>query len=184
MKLFALYFRVALSDKPEWFDDFRKKYDDPYDLHVTVIQPRYIDQSRIDTLKQTVSTFLNTHRLAEKEKVLEFSELAYGPEEDGAYVFMLHAPLSDGLLRFQKELKEAVGGFGEYVEKITEEYEVDFKPHITIGHIPEADLKEVKLYFSAPYAVSGTLTELVLPVVKDTSIAEVTDPKNLTVFVL
>lgn len=182
MQIFALYFRVALREKPEWFDDFYKKYEGVNDLHVTIIQPRYIDEKRIDELKQRVSDFLRTHALGEEDKNLKFGELVCGPEEDGTYLCMLNAPLKSGLFAFQNGLKEALSSFENYVEEITREYEADFKPHITIArNVPEDKTEKMMSYFKEPYIIKGILTELVLPVVKNTSPEETKDPKNITI---
>lgn len=59
MKIFAIYPRLNLTQKPTWFDGFRLKYDEPYELHITLIQPRYIDEQMVDGLRLRVSNFLN-----------------------------------------------------------------------------------------------------------------------------
>lgn len=50
MKIFAVYSGLKLSKRPEWLDDFRKKYDDPYEYHIILKQPSYIkkEQQELD----------------------------------------------------------------------------------------------------------------------------------------
>jgi len=50
MKIFALYIKIQLDKNSEWLSEFRKKYDEPGDLHITLIQPRYIDENKVRIL--------------------------------------------------------------------------------------------------------------------------------------
>lgn len=183
MKIFALYFRVNLVQKPEWFDNFRKKYDKDYDLHITLIQPRYIDELRLGELKQKISEFLNKNKLEIKDKIVEFNILVCDKKGSDANIFMLLVEKQNILVDFQKKLRDVLSDFESYVDDETKNYEVDFKPHITIGRdIADQDLLDVENYFESEYIIKGDIAQMVLPVVNDATIKEVTNSKNLTVY--
>jgi len=182
MKIFAIYLRLNLIQRPLWFEDFRLKYDEPFDLHVTLIQPRYVNEQQVDDLKSKITQFLDEHKLISEDKVVEFNKLVYDQEQDGTYTLMLLAEKADKLSELQKGLRELLKEFAEYVDKVTIEYEENFRPHITIGRNIKTDsLRDAKLYFESSFLVKGILTDLVLPVVKDTSIEERKNPNNLTI---
>lgn len=182
MKIFALYLRLNLINKPKWFDDFRLKYDEPFDLHVTLIQPRYIDEARVDDLKFIVSKFLSENRFSEEDRIIEFNNLVFDQELDGSYTIMLLAQKANKIFELQNGLRELLKEFNEYVKNVTIEYEENFKPHITIGRNIKSDLLlEAKSYFKPNFSVKGILADLVLPIVMNTSAEERKNPKNLTI---
>ena len=183
MKFFALYFRVDLQQKPFWFDDFRSKYDESYDLHVTLIQPRYIEEAEENLLRFKVEKFLRENKLSEEDKELVFDKFVCERELDGKYTCMLINQSNNSLISFQKRLREDLKRFDKYVDNVTEQYEIDFRPHITIGrNIADKSLEEVESYFKSGYATRALVDELVLPIVENNSIEEAQNPKNLTVF--
>lgn len=185
MKFFALYFRLELKQRPFWFDEFRIKYDEPYDLHVTLIQPRYIEESEQGLLKFKLNKFLRENKLSDEEKYLIFDNFVCEKELDGKYTCMLMAQDNSGLINFQKQLREDLKIFNEYVDRITKEYEINFRPHITIGrNINKKNLEEAKSYFKSGYTTGALINELVLPIVKSNNIEEAQDPNNLTIYKL
>jgi len=185
MKFFALYFRLELKQKPFWLEEFRKKYDEPYDLHLTMIQPRYIEESEEDLLKFKIDKFLKENKPSEEEKYLVFDNFTCEKEMDGKYTCMLMAQDNIGLINFQKKLREDLKRFDKYVDAITEQYEINFRPHITIGrNINEKSLEEVRSYFKSGYATRAVIGELVLPVVKSNNIEEAKNSNNLTTYKL
>jgi 2'-5' RNA ligase len=183
MKIFALYTRVNLTQKPEWLDYFRKKFNQAYDIHVTFIQPRYIEDEKLDDLKSRVAEFFNQNKLVEKDRTIECKDLVYGKNSEGLYTFMLLAKKSENLLAFQKKLKEYLKDFGDYVDPTKEQYEINFQPHITIGcDVPENLLGEAKSYFQPNDSVDGIMNEMVLAIVKEQTVEESLNPENLTIF--
>ncbi len=182
MKIFAIYLRLNLTQKPHWFDDFRNKYDEAYDLHITLIQPRYVDEAKMDELKSKVARFLDENKFILEDKKIEFNDLVCDQEQDSSYTFMLLAKNANKIYELQNGLKELLREFSKYVHKVTVEYEENFRPHITIGRNIKTDsLQETKLYFESGFSVKGILTDLVLPIVKDTSTEEIKNPNNLTI---
>src|SRR3989338_279157 len=185
MKIFALYIKIKLTKKPEWFDGFLNKYFEPVDLHVTLIQPRYVDEKQIYDLESRITETIKNISISEIDKKLLFDKLVIEKESDGKYVFMLNARENNFLTNFQKELILALRDHDLYVDDANKEYEINFKPHITIAtNLNDYAKEEAEKYFTLDYELEGLMGELVLPIVKDTSIEERTDINNLTVFKL
>ena len=55
------YAKVELTKKPNWLDDFRSKYDEPYEYHVTLKQPCVIEEDLIPEIKAKLNTFFWRH---------------------------------------------------------------------------------------------------------------------------
>ncbi|OHB09887.1 MAG: hypothetical protein A3G05_00540 [Candidatus Zambryskibacteria bacterium RIFCSPLOWO2_12_FULL_45_14] len=183
MKIFALYTNLELSQKPGWFDNFLKKYEYAYNLHITLIQPRYIEENQTENLKLKITAFINENKLDNEDKKLTFNELSMGKEDDGKYTLMLHAKNAGGIVTFQKKLTELLRQYDNYVKEPTREYENNFMPHITVAvDVEEKNVTEAKSYFSFNSEILGTITKLILPIVKDVGPEESKDFKNLTMF--
>ncbi|OGM98465.1 MAG: hypothetical protein A2915_00685 [Candidatus Yanofskybacteria bacterium RIFCSPLOWO2_01_FULL_41_34] len=183
MKIFAVYIKVSLTKKPEWFDEFLNKYFEPVDLHITLIQPRYIDENRINDLQFSIIRIIENNRLIDKKLV--FDKVVVDKGSDGKYICMLIAQENDFLVDLQKELKKVLKDYSTYVDDSTKEYEIDFKPHITIAiNLDESTKEEAEKYFISDYECQGEMESLVLPIVKNTSIEERKDSNNLRIFKL
>ena len=92
---------------------------------------------------------------------------------------------NDFLVDLQKELKKVLKDYSTYVDDSTKEYEIDFKPHITIAiNLDESTKEEAEKYFISDYECQGEMESLVLPIVKNTSIEERKDSNNLRIFKL
>ena len=185
MKIFALYVKVSLTKKPEWFSDFLEKYFEPVDLHITLIQPRYVDEKQIDDLQSKIIKTIKNISIREIDKKLFFDKLVIDKESDGKYMFMLNVRENNFLINFQKELRLALMDYNLCVDDANKEYEINFKPHITIAtNLDENSKEEAEKYFDSDYEYEGLIGELILPMVKDTSIEERTDVNNLRIFKL
>lgn len=186
MKIFALYLKVKLTKKPEWFDEFVKKYFEYIDfMHVTLIQPRYFDESEVAILNNKISEVLEKFIITEEDKKLYFDNLVVdkGPEMD--YVFMVNSQENKFVNNIQRELRAALKGYDQYLKEKTKKYENDFMPHITVtDSLDDERKKEAVKYFDGDYKIEGVIEGLVLPTVKDTSFEERTDPNNLKIFML
>ena len=50
-KIFSISSDFQLLKKPDWLDDFRKKFDQPYSYHVTLKTSTCFDNNRVENLK-------------------------------------------------------------------------------------------------------------------------------------
>jgi len=179
MKIFALYTNVELVKKPSWLDDFLEKYQ-PRGLHVTLKQPCYIEDEKVDELKREIFQFFQSHRGA---MYIAFDTLVYNKDQVGA--IMVCANDAPKLVQFQKDLCNVLPGYRNYVEKEREEYEKKFRPHITIGdEIADEEYGTCIGYLDEGCVCEGRITSVVLAVVNDMSTKESNDPANKTFYPL
>ena len=106
MKIFAVYFNFELTKKPKWFDGFRDKYKTTSIFHITLIQPRYVDEDQIHNLKTSIEEVLNKHTFTDPDKKLIFGEALIEREEEGQYIFMWQIKENRLISQIQKELME------------------------------------------------------------------------------
>ena len=188
MKIFALYIKIKLTKKPEWFEEFLEKYFEPVDLHITLIQPRYVDEKQTDDLELKVSELIKKANVVGTERKLFFDNLVTDRGSDGKYILMLNSGESHFLNNFQKELRLVLKDYNFYVDNSSKEYEINFNPHITIAiDLDELAKEEAEKYFITDHGfegVIGVIGELVLVMVKDQSIEERTNPNNKKIFIL
>ncbi|MBP6888151.1 MAG: 2'-5' RNA ligase family protein [Candidatus Pacebacteria bacterium] len=186
MKKFATYLKVILTLKPDWFDDFYSKYSEPHELHITLTQPRFINERDIEKVKLEIASILEKHSFNDANKIFTFNTCVYDKESDGTHTVMLATPGNPLLVDIQKDLRGAAQKFGDYVDPVMESYETNFKPHLTIGNnIIDQEAREVKNYLSEQDSFpQGEVTELVLVVVENMNLTETRVPENLTMFSL
>lgn len=201
MKIFGLYTNVTLTKKPEWLDNFLGKYQ-PRGLHVTLIQPRTIEENDIEVLKQKVSQFISEHSGPIN---VAFDEVIYNKEEVGA--ILVCARNADTLMRLQKDLRLTLSEYNNYAELVGENYEKNFWPHITIGDkIPQQQYEEAldllkddscheevidgaisrltRQPLKSDSRCEGTISEVVLAIVNDMTTEEANNPLNKTMYSL
>lgn len=180
MKIFALYTTVTLTKKPDWLDDFLKKYQ-PHGLHVTLIQPRFIKEEDTDEVKQKISQFFarySSHPLS-----LVFDEVVYNKGASGA--IMICTRDAEELVKLQEDLCAILSEYSSYVDPVMEDYEKKFKPHITIGdNIPEEHYQESLKFLERGYECEGIISEVVLAIIKNQTLEEITSPANKTLYKL
>lgn len=183
MKIFAIYLRINLTKKPKWFDRFREKNDGWFELHITLIQHRYISDNQIERLKLKVESVLKQQKFIEKYNKLVFNKPIFKKNSDGKFIFMWFLEENNELTELQKKLKIALKSYGDYCEKITRKYEANFEPHITIVESIDANQKgKVEKYLSSDSVCEGVITDLTLLIVNDKSREERENPNNFTIF--
>lgn len=182
-KIFALYIKVRLTEKPEWFDDFLNKYFEPVDLHITLIQPRYIDKGQVGAVESRVAEVVRNTYISDNDKMVVFNNLVI--DEEDSNVFMLRCEKNNFVLHLQENLCSALSEYDSYVEDVTMVYESDFKPHITVAiNLSEHDKEKAARYFIDDYRIVGRLEDLVLPIVKNQSVEERNNVHNKRIFAL
>lgn len=186
MKKFATYLKVTLTKKPEWFDSFYERYSQPHEMHITLTQPRHIDETRVEDVKIEIDKVLKNNVFKDTDKHFIFDTFVYDKEPDGTYTVMLITQGSSLLNNLQKDLRENLSQFGNYVDAVMEDYETKFRPHLTVGNnIGVQDIQEVENYLNKQNSfVEGVTGELVLVAVENVNIAETKDSNNLTIFTI
>jgi 2'-5' RNA ligase len=180
MKIFAVYVNVELTKKPDWLDEFRKKYDQPYDFHVTLKQPCFINEEKVSQLKELVGMFFNKPKVAEGKLRLVFDEVKVDKSENG-HSIMLKAKQGESLATIQKDLCATLANYSNYVDARTEAFEKHFEPHITIArNLSDDPFKEAMRYLKGEIECKGEIQEAVLSVVNKISPEEAMNPLNQT----
>jgi len=184
MKKFATYLKVTLVGKPDWFDSFYAKYSEPHEMHITLTQPRYIDESGVENLKLEISNVLQNFTFKDSNQVFTFDACLYDKESDENHTVMLATQGNELLNSLQKDLREITQKFGDYLDPVMEGYETNFRPHLTIGNnLSNKEIKEVQTYLSKQDSFpQGEIEELVLVVVENMNLTETKIAENLTVF--
>ena len=78
MKIFAIYARVVL-DEDLGLHAFRQKYQDLYDPHMTLTQPRFISEEEIPEVRRILLSFFHCFKVQNHRIDLIFNTLV--PEE-------------------------------------------------------------------------------------------------------
>lgn len=193
MKYFAIYSTVKLLNQPDWLDNFRQKYDleynpvtnnycNPYEIHITITQPRFIADGDIDSLKLGFTDSLS--KCNYENFNIEFSNWHLDRQDttnDGC--IMIKLSVNEMLLNLQKILLKVIGDNQNYIDPKFLDYEKNFVPHITIGRSLSGDRFESAISILPDnLSISARLDKIVLAIVPNNSVSERLNPDNLTVF--
>jgi len=186
-KIFAIYAKVRLINKPTWLDGFCIKYNQPYDYHITLIQCRYISDADIPKLKEKVDGFFSELSIPNHKIEVDFSIPNIDSEgvEEGEGCFMIEAQKNDELINLQKSLVKLMGDYKDFYKPKLQEYEKYFQPHITVAmYLNEKQFLEAKNDFKDDFQCIGVVDEIVLSIVKEITPEESKNPNNLTIYKL
>ena len=187
MKISAVYARVALTEKPDWLDDFRVKFENHYEYHVTLKQPVFIDEYQLPVMKAQLEKLLIDHPVPEHRIQLVFSTIEPDRVEPGEIdsCIMLMSEPNQAITGLQKSIVTLLQDFSQNVEPQTRAYEKNFRSHLTItGNLGNRfDEARAELHGKNVRCV-GEITEIVLSCTDNDVPEEVNNPANLTVFKL
>lgn len=128
MPVFSIQSECEFLKKPLWFDDFRKRYDEPSSPHITLKTNTFckdadtsalLDIGREIAQEQTIFTVL-------------FNHFSSGRTKRG-FLFFLCSDHDGELRGLQKTLVRSFSRFGENTQQEYAFFERNFKPHITIA---------------------------------------------------
>ena len=184
MKMFAILTNLKLTKKPEWLDEFREKYDKPYEFHNTLKQPRFIKEEDVPELKKRLQEFFENLHTPNHKIELIFDEIVAGKDEEGTTI-MLRAKNPVELITLQQKLRDFLVEYTNYVKPKYQSYEENFDPHITIArNISETQLKEANEYLKNDFTCEGVVEEIFLHVVNEDTPEESRNPENRTIYKL
>lgn len=174
-RIFAVYAKVDLKDKPDWLVRFREKYDQPYEFHITLKQPCYIKEDEIPQLEAKLSNFFNSRK--SKEIPLDFKECYVNK---GCVMLKSN---SARIIELQKSLVKHLSVYNKYQKPEKEEYEKNFQAHITIGrHLTPQVLRKAEVELPKEINISGRVGMVFLALVDEVSAKKVSDPANQVIF--
>lgn len=179
-KMFNIVAEFELSKKPNWLDDFRKKYDKPYDYHIALKNCTYFNKDDLRNIKLNLKKVLEPYN---KIKVV-FNDLFINSASKGECI-MIRAEKNETLMRLQKELSDEFSKYGEYVSEEARKFENNFEPHITIArHLSPEQLNNAKKELKEDTYCEAIIYEIVLTIAKDDIFEEWSNPNNETLFSL
>jgi 2'-5' RNA ligase len=185
MKIFAVYAKVKLTDPPAWLDSFRRKYDDPYDYHVTLKQPCRIDDSAVPEVKRKLSDLFGQMEPLRSEIRLLFDTVCADTDRPAGACIMINCYGAGRLHDLQQKIVAALAGYTDYVKVGSGRWETDFQPHITVArHLSPARYAAAMKELPESYQCEGIAAEVALTVVDNLEAEEATNPKNVTVYKL
>lgn len=184
MKIFAVYTNVELTKQPPWFDEFRQKFDQPWDLHVTLKQPCFVEEGSINDLKQQLSQHFSAGQAGSNTLSVCFDGIVTGDKDQDGVTIMLRVKDSKELIDLQKDLLSVIPKY-DYVKPHHQAYEQNFDPHITIGRdLSDQQYAEASEYLRSGCSCGGIIQRIVLAVVNQDTVEEGTNPDNQTIYSL
>ncbi len=184
MKIFAIYTKLVLIIKPDWLDEFREQYHQPWDWHVTLKQPCFIEEDKVDRVRRKVDDFFSNLVIEGHKIELTFDELVSDEGKNGAVV-MVASRNAQRLMELQKNLCAVLYEYQNYVEPEFQGYEKHFNPHITIGdHLSGERYAESLEYLKNGCWCEGVINEVILSIVNDRSLDEAKRESNMTAYSL
>ena len=179
-KMFSITFELELSQKPDWLDDFRKKYDHPYEYHITLKTKSYFDEKDLKEIKTKLSEI---SKVTNKIKI-NFEKLRIDLSTKG-WCIMIDAEENRELMGFQKYISSEFAKYGEHVDENSAKYEKDFHPHITIARKMDKDTcDKAESELVNDTHCEGIIKDLVLAVVDEDLSENWSAEKNRTIFKL
>lgn len=159
MKLFQIISNFDLQQKPDWLDEFRKKYDQPFPYHITFKQKTQVAETDIPALHKEVQNLAKTFRPIS----VKFDKIAIGKSSKGA-VIMINSPNKDKRLhQYQQMIKESLSKYGNVHQKRYQPFEDKFTPHITIGRrLNQEKLEAAKKELPGDVSVSARIDSISL----------------------
>lgn len=192
MKFFAIYTNVNITEKPDWLDGFRSKYDleyhadtdtfdVPYEAHITLTQPRFISEDKATKLRDNLKKFFNDY--SGKIEV-EFSKLHLDRQDINSNgCIMVDSSKKDELSKLQLKMLDFIKENNNFCNITHKPYEENFIPHLTIGRdLSKTRFDKAISELPSKIQIKATICEVILAVVRDETAAERKDPKNLTVY--
>lgn len=180
MKIFAVYSTLTILEQPSWLEDFKKRFHCPWDWHVTLKQPCFIEEEDVQIVKDRFADFVKQEQM--RKKRLCFDEI-YSSTEGDSRTIMLRMSLHPELHLFQKHLCEYLSDFTHYVSPEMQNYEEHFSPHVTIGETTtEAEYKDAMGYLSHGARCLSVTDSLVLSIVSDMSFEATLEPNTKIYF--
>lgn len=179
MKVYAVYARVEIIDKPDWLEDFRRKYQNVYDYHVTFKQPAYIDEAQLSDIQQRLSRIFDGFPTSDHKIQVVFNQIE-ADSEDGSIMIM--AQRNQSLVSLQEKICTDLATYSNYMKPELKEYEENFRPHLTIAFDLDDQFDQAVTDLGQEIRIIGRISEVVLACVNEITPREAKDPANQTIY--
>src|ERR1035437_6657219 len=181
MKMFSINAKVNLTQKPSWLDDFRSKYDKPYEWHVTLKQACIILDDQVSIIKDKLDKLFSDIKTAPISLTVDKLDVSKIPDH---ICIMIKTTDNIEIGKLQKNILSVLSEYNKYHKEKYRAYEENFNPHITIARsLNEQSYEMAMKDLKEDYVCKGTINQVRLIVVDNTDDAyEVNDPANQTVY--
>lgn len=179
MKIVSVYAHIKLLQKPGWLENFRKKYNNPFDYHVTLKQMFFVNESELADIHHRLRDLFRTRPVPGHSITLTFDTLR-ADKDDGSILIMAQA--NDEILRLQKMVISKLSDYTRYYSAELKQYENHFEPHLTIAFDLGDRFDSALSDIHHDIECVGEVKKILLSCVNEISLKETTNPKNLTVF--
>jgi 2'-5' RNA ligase len=177
MMIFYVSADFDLDQKPNWLDDFRKKYDEPYEYHITLKNSAYTEEKNIDEIKMKLGEICKRY----KPFSISFTQLFHDKTRRGETI-MIKADGNQTLMALQKEVSISLKQFGPHIKDYYKTFEENFNPHVTIGrHLNDEQFIKAMSEIQTPINCTAQISKIVLTTSRAQNLIEVQDSiKNVT----
>jgi len=173
---FQISANFDLKVKPIWLNDFRSKYDLPYNYHITFKTTTNFKSGDFENLNTELKNISNNHI----PFAVIFDELFISPSSSG-WCIMIKAKYNKELLKLQEEIAKKFSKYGNHATEERENFEKNFNPHITIArHLTLEQLEKAKSELKKDLICEAIIESLTLTTVKEDTFEEWTKPINRT----
>lgn len=129
-KAFNIIANFELQIKPSWLDEFRLKYDHPYQYHVTLKNTTFIQAGNEDQIQSELKEFISDWQPIE----ITFSDVIHNLTSRGECIMINYQGNKDTKIhQYQKQIHDKFSKYGSNIKQSYQDYETTFQPHITIG---------------------------------------------------
>ncbi len=185
MKIFVVYAKVELVEKPDWLDNFRSLYDKPYEFHVTLKQSSLVEDDKVADIKNKLDGLFSKLNIPNHEIILTFNSLNVHKDALQDICIMIDAEPNPEINKLQSNIIETLKDYKQYFKLKYEEYEKNFQPHITIGReLKQGDYEKASEKLTQDYTCKGVIKEVVLVVTQNKDVTEANNPNNQTIYKL
>lgn len=178
MKVYKVTSYFELFEKPDWLDEFRKKYDYPHRYHSSFKFQTAIEDKEIEKVKKIVEEVVSKY----KPVPVVFNSYVFEKLEKGNLI-MITSNQANSLYDFQKELVTKLESLGTLLSSEFKRFEKDYLLHITIARrLSDTDFEEAKLELPDKIVCKALTLDVTLTVVNDWVPEETSKPENNFVF--
>ena len=177
MHVYYIATEFTLKEKPEWLDDFRERYDDPFPYHVTLRGPSYFEKADLGKIQNALA------EIAEKAAPFEVIFDTYNfSKTDNGHCIMVDTESNPALRDLQCAIQTELRGTGEYVKPASNEYDANFHPHITIGrHLDDERFEKAKAELRTPIVCRANVASIALDIMDYETITD--PPRSMQKFI-
>ncbi len=183
MKIFVITANIKLIEKPDWLDDFRNRYDKPYEYHITLKQPCFVEDQAVEDIKNKLNNLFRNLHTQDRVIPLTFNTLKASQDALNKTCIMINTTKDEPIRKLQKQITANLSTYKNYYKPEYQAYEEYFQPHITIARdLNEQAYQAATKELAQEYTCKGLVTEVKLIVVNKFGPTEANDPKNQTVY--